>query len=57
MTDCILKTEYETQPGSTMNTSDSANKMQIPDHAIERFAKFLYPRFLADMEQRNKAKE
>ena len=57
MTDCILKTEYETQPGSTKNTSNSANKMQIPDHAIERLAKFLYPRFLADMEQRKKAKE
>lgn len=57
MTNCILKTEYDSQPVGTKNTGDDTSETRIPDHAIERFAKFLYPRFLADMEQRNKAKE
>ncbi len=57
MTNCILKTEYDSQPVDAKNTGDGTSETWIPDHAIERFAKFLYPRFLADMEQRNKAKE
>jgi hypothetical protein len=57
MTNCILKTEYDSQPVDAKNTGDGTSETWIPDHAIGRFAKFLYPRFLADMEQRNKAKE
>jgi len=57
MTNCILKTEYDFQPVDAKNTSDDMSEVRIPDHAIERFAKFLYPRFLADMEQRKKTTE
>ena len=57
MTNCILKTEYDFQPVDAKNTGDGTSETRIPDHAIERFAKFLYPRFLADMEQRKKATE
>ncbi len=57
MTDCILKTEYESQPGSTANADKENDTLRIPDQAIERFAKFLYPRFLTDMEQRRRSKE
>lgn len=55
MTDCILKTEYDSQPGSIEVVTTEDSSFQIPDHAIERFAKFLFPRFLVDMEQRKKA--
>ena len=55
MTDCILKTEYDFQPVDAKNTGDDMSETRIPDHAIERFAKFLSPRFLADMEQRKNA--
>lgn len=55
MPDCTLKTEYVSQPNSIELKTIVEASQQIPDHAIERFAKFLYPRFLADMEQ--KAKE
>ena len=57
MTECILKTEYESQPGSARTADQESDALRIPDHAIERFAKFLYPRFLVDMEQRRKSKE
>lgn len=57
MTNCILKTEYDFQPVDAKNTGDGTSETRIPDHAIERFAKFLYPRFLADMERRKKATE
>lgn len=54
MPDCTLKTEYNSQPNSIEIKTIADAAQQIPDHAIERFAKFLYPRFLADMEQKAK---
>lgn len=55
MPDCTLTTEYISQPDNLEIKTAADAAQQIPDHAIERFAKFLYLRFLADMEQ--KAKE
>lgn len=57
MTECILTTEHDSQPDTIEVTTWEDSASRIPDHAIERFAKFLYPRFLADMEQRKKATE
>ena len=57
MSDCILKTEYGSQQESIKVTTTEDHTFQIPDHAIERFAKFLYPRFLAAMEQHETAQE
>lgn len=51
MPDCTLKTEYVSQPNSIEIKTISDAAQQIPDYAIERFAKLLYPRFLADMQQ------
>lgn len=57
MTDCSLKTEYDSQPNSIEVMTTKDGHFQIPDHAIECFAKFLYPRFLEDMKQRKKEAE
>lgn len=57
MPDCILKTEYGSQRENIAVTTTEDHAIQIPDHAIERFAKFLYPRFLAAMEQHETAEE
>ena len=57
MSDCILKTEYRSQQENIEVTTMEDHTFQIPDHAIERFAKFLYPRFLAAMEQHETTEE
>ncbi len=54
MPDCTLTTEYISRPDSIEIKTAVDAAQQIPDHAIERFAKFLYSRFLADMEQKTK---
>ena len=54
MTECILTTEHDSQPETIEVTTVEDSASRIPDHAIERFAKFLYPRLLADMERRKK---
>lgn len=54
MTECILTTEHDSQPDTIEVTTVEDSASRIPDHAIERFAKFLYPRLLADMERRKK---
>ena len=54
MPDCTLTTKYISQPDNLEIKTATNAAQQIPDHAIERFAKFLYPRFLADMEHKTK---
>lgn len=54
MPNCILTTEYDAKPITAPSLTDEASGFQIPDDAIARFAKFLYPRFLAAMEQQHK---
>jgi hypothetical protein len=57
MSDCILTTEYGSQQENIEVTTTGDHAFQVPDHAIERFAKFLYPRLLAAMEQQGMSEE
>lgn len=45
---CVSPPEKDTP----VSVEVKCGEMQIPDHAIRRFAKFLLPKLQADLEQR-----
>ena len=50
---CVLPSEGETPFTVEVNCGE----MQIPDHAIRRFARFLLPKLQADLETQTKSDE